>query len=581
MSIPATRVRTQVERLLTSPELCHSEALAKLLRFVVEETLGGRGALLKETRLGLEVFGRSPAHYDAAIDPIVRVQMGRLRQRLQDYYSHAADPVIIEVPKGGYTPVFKLRSSVSGTGPAVAPPAPGVDHRIAVLPFVNMSAAPDSEYFSDGLTEELINVLARDSQLQVVARTSTFQFKQQPRDVRAIGRQLDVGKILEGSVRQSGTRVRITAQLINVADGCHVWSERYDRELTDLFAIHDEIAAAIHRALRTRLVHDGAAPSPSRRTGALDAYNEYLRGRCLWNSRTARGLRSALDHFAKAVQLDPQFARAYAGMADCHLLLGLSAAESPDDSMPQSRAAAQRSLELDPKLAEPHTSLAAVCIIFERDRAAADAGFRRAEALDRSYATVHHWNGLFNHATAGRFDQAVAELERAVELDPLAIPIVADLGLVRCFAGEHAQAAVECRRALELAPHFHRPYWFLGLSLAMRGDFAPAEEALCRALSLCPDDAFRSRIISTLGFCYGRWNKRREAEAQLRELTGMGATRYIPRWDIAQIHAGLGEVDAALDELEAAAAGHESYAVFTPVWPTLRELRAEPRFRRL
>ena len=582
VSIPAHAIHAQVKRLLASPQLVHAPGLAKLLHFVVEETLQGRGGQLKETRLGLEVFGRPTANYDAAIDPIVRVQMGRLRHRLHDYYLGAADPVIIEVPKGRYTPVFRLRAAEPGESEAGGTTAPSlIGHRIAVLPFINMSAAPDSEYFSDGLTEELINVLARDAQLQVVARTSSFQFKQQARDVREIGRLLEAGKILEGSVRQSGSRVRITAQLINVADGCHLWSDRYDRELTDIFAIHDEIAAAIHRALRIRLIEPEPARRPARSPGALPAYNEYLRGRCLWNHRTAQSLRAATGHFAEAVRLDPQFARAYAGMADCHLLLGLSGAEPPASAMPQARVAARRSLELDPGLAEAHTSAAAVHSVYERDRVAAEAGFRRALDLDRSYATVHHWNGLFNHATAGRLDDAIAGIERAVDLDPLALPIIADLGLVYCFAGEHDDADAACRRALELAPHFHRPYWFLGLSHATRGQFPAAEEALLRARSLCTDEAFRSRVIGTLGFCYGRWHKRSQAEAQLRELEQMASSRYVPRWDFAQVQAGLGHVDAALTELEAAARGHDTYAVFTPVWPTLRELRAEPRFARI
>jgi adenylate cyclase len=586
VSISAATIRAQVRKLLASPQLAHSDGLAKLLCFLVQETLHGRGDQLKETRLGLEVFGRPLATYDAAIDPIVRVQMGRLRQRLHDYYAHGseADRVIIDIPKGRYTPIFMLRGNGAANDTvAAAARTRAPEQRIAVLPFVNMSEEPGREYFSDGLTEELINLLARDSRLQVVARTSTFQFKQQARDVREIGRQLDVGTILEGSVRQSGSRVRITAHLISVADGCHLWSERFERELTDIFLIHDEIAAAIHVALHARLSADHAPAQVAlpRRARALDAYNHYLLGRCLWNNRTAQGLRAALAHFSQAVQLDHQFTRAYAGMADCHLLLALSGAEPPERSMPAANDAARRSLEFDPNLAEAHTSLAAVHRIYERDRTSAEAAFRRSQALDPSYATARHWNGLFNYAPMRRHAEAVEELERAADLDPLAVPIIADLGLVHCFAGHHEQATIHCRRALELAPHFHRPHWFLGLNLATQGDCAAAEEMLRRALALCPDEAFRSRVIGTLGFCYGRWNKKRQADAQLRELRAMAAHRYVPRWDVAQIHAGLGDAAATLDELEAAAAAHESYAVFTPVWPTLRAFRSHARFRRI
>lgn len=548
----------------------------RLLRFVVDETLRGQGAQLKETRLGLEVFGRRAESYDAAIDPIVRVQMGRLRARLRAYYERpgAADPVIIEVPPGSYVPVFRLREaakrqSADATGPA---------HRIAVLPFLNLSDAPASDYFSDGLTEELINLLARDRRLHVVARTSTFQFKGVARDARDIGRQLGAGKILEGSVRQVGTRVRITAQLIDVTDGCELWSERFDREITDIFAIQEEIAGAILGALRARISEVGTPLSPARRDGTLEAYNHYLQGRFLWNKRTEQGLRGALTHFADAVRLDPTYARAYSGLADCYLMLGMSAADAPEQCMPQARSAAQTALELDDGLAEAHTSIAAVLNCYDRRRSAAEAGYHRAEALDASYATTRHWNGFFNLATAGRLTEAVRELETAVALDPLSPPILCDLGLVQCFAGNHHAADAQYAKTLEIAPHFHRPFWFRGLCLAARGECAAAEAALQEGLRLCPDYAFRSRLLGTLGYCYGRWNKPRRAATVLRQLEEIAATRYVPRFDLAQLHAGGTARDTALAELAAAVEANESYAIFLKIWPAFQELRTHPQF---
>ncbi|WP_158277326.1 hypothetical protein [Opitutus sp. ER46] len=579
MSATPEQIRDQVKRLLASSQLSHSDALARLLQFVVDETLQGRGDELKEHRLGVAVFGRPAAHYDPAIDPIVRVQMGRLRRRLQAYYDHSVDLVLIEVPKGGYRPVFQMRGTDVPLRRTGSSPASTAANRVAVLPFVNMCSEPDTEYFSDGLTEELIHVLARDARLQVVARTSTFQFKQQARDVREIGRLLDVGKIVEGSIRRSGSRVRITAQLINASDGCHLWSERYDRELQDIFAIHDEITAAIHAALRPWLAV-GPDPAPAavatRGSQVLDAYNEYLRGRCLWNRRTATGLLAALGHFTRAAKIDPRFARAFAGIADCHVLLGLSGATAPAEAMPAAQAAARRALALDADAPEAHASLGAIHAIHPRDATFAAASLLRAVHLDPSYATAHHWLGLLHHAPARRLSEAVDEIERAVELDPLAVPIIADLGLIHCFADHHREAESALQRSLELAPHFHRPHWFLGLSLAVQHRFAEAEHALHEALRLCPDAAFHTRILGTLGFCYGRWGKRREAQGVLRELHDLGQRRYVPRWDIAQVHAGLGDPTNAWRELEAAATGLESYALFTNVWPTLRELAQKP-----
>ena len=205
-----------------------------------------------------------------------------------------------------------------------------------------MSAEPENQYFCDGLTEELINRLAQIPRLRVVARTSSFQFKDAARDIREVGRLLDVSKVLEGSVRKAGNRIRVTVQLINVADGCHLWSERYEGELTDIFAIHEQISTAIQRALQMQMLGSEHAPAPRAQPQALEAYNHYLQGRFLWKKRTEQGLRAALDHFERAVRLDPTFARALSGVADCHLMLGMSAAEAPDRCMPKAAEAARR-----------------------------------------------------------------------------------------------------------------------------------------------------------------------------------------------------------------------------------------------
>jgi serine/threonine-protein kinase len=500
--LPEAAIREQMGRLLCSSQLAHSERLKRLLRFLVEEALAGRGALLKESRLGLDVFDRPPQSYDPAADPIVRVQAGRLRARLRSYYeSHGSnDPILIDVPTGSYVPSFRsraddVRTERGGRGSPKAATPP----RLAILPFVNMSPDPNSEYFSDGLTEELINLLARDGRLRLIARTSSFQFKGAARDVREIGRQLGAARVLEGSVRKAGDRVRVTAQLINVDDGCHLWSERYEGEVNDIFAIQDEIASSIQRALQTHLGRSESAPHRSGRTEGLEAHNHYLQGRFLWNQRTGRGFEAAINHFFEAIRLAPDFARAYSGLADCHLMLGLSATKAPEDCMPEARAAAQRALALDPGLAEAHASLAAVKNCYEWDRAGAEAHYQSSRALDPSYATSRHWYGVFALATAGRLDDAAVQLESAIQLDPLSQPIIADLGLLHALRLDLEAAVDQCRRALELDPNFHRPYWFTGLCHAWCGDPAAGAEALERGLDLCAGAAFRSRLMSALG----------------------------------------------------------------------------------
>lgn len=582
--VPATHaVREQLQRLVSCPQLGHSGTLTKLLRFVVEETLEGRGDQLKESRLGLEVLDRRADSYDPAADPIVRVQMGRLRAKLRSYYARDGenDRVLIEVPTGTYIPSFRTREANAGRAPDLENGRRDPSElRLAVLPFVNMSPDPGNEYFSDGLTEELINLLARAGRLQVIARTSSFQFKGQARDVREIGRLLDVGKVLEGSVRRSGNRVRVTAQLINVADGCHLWSERYEGEVMDIFAIHEEISLAIRRALETHLVGEKEERPPGKTEG-IDAYNHYLKGRFLWNKRTEQGFKAAIDHFGEAIRLDPNFARAYSGLADCHFMLGMSAAEAPDHCMPEAKAAAKRALELDDGLADAHASLAAVKNCYEWDWPAAESGYRRSFALDPSYATAHHWYALFALATSGRLDEAVDELERSIRLDPLSQPILADLAMVHCFRKGVAAAVRQCRRVLELDPHFHRPYWILGLVYSGRGQFRAAEKALRKALELCPGHAFRARIMGALGYCYERWGVHDRGDAIRQELTRLARAHYVPQFDLAQIHAGRGDTESAIDCLEGAVTGRESYAIFLKTWPSFNSLHSEPRFRRL
>ena len=577
-------IREHLAKLLSSPSIAGAERLSSLLRFIVEETLNGRQAQLKEMRIGLDVFGRKADSYDPALDPIVRVQMGRLRSKLRAYYNGpgVSDRVRIDVPLGSYVPAFT--TFVAGP-PALTEPEPKTppadDQRIAVLPIVNMSADQENQYFCDGLTEELINHLAQIPQLRVVARTSSFQFKDAARDVREVGRLLDVSKVLEGSVRKSGNRIRVTVQLINVADGCHLWSERYEGDLSDIFAIHEKISTAVQRSLQRQVLGTGLRRAGRTRPQRLDAYNLYLQGRFQWKKRTEQGLRTALDQFQRAAQLDPTFARALSGIADCYLMLGMSAAEAPDRCMPKAAEAARQALQLDDASAETHASLAAVHNCFDWDLHAAEQGYRRATALDPSYATALHWLGMFLHATSGRLAEAVDSLEQAIELDPLSPPIIADVGLAYAFRENFDAAAMYCRRALSLEPHFHRPYWFLGLTGAWSGNFQAAEDALKQGLELCPGAAFRSRLLGALGFVYGRWGKPQLADGVRHELERMRQASYVPSFELAQIEMGLGNHGGALACLEHAVVHRESYAIFLKTWNTFGPLKREPRFQTL
>src|SRR6185503_3272472 len=289
---------------------------------------------------------------------------------------------------------------------------------IAVLPFINMSADAENEYFCDGLAEELLNALTRIGDLKVAARTSAFSFKGRNTNVSEIGAALNVKTVLEGSVRKSANRLRITAQLINVADGYHLWSERYDREMKDIFDVQDEITLAIVDALKVKLLGDEKQAVLKRHTDDNEAYQLYLKGRYYWNKRTAEGFEKALECFEEAIARDSNYALAYAGLADTHNTRGSYSIVPPKEAFPLAKAAADKALELDDRLAEAHNSRAFLLYMFDWNWSTANEEFQRALELNPDYATAHHWYGWYLIAT-GRLDEAQREMKRAQRLDSL------------------------------------------------------------------------------------------------------------------------------------------------------------------
>ena len=584
--VSAASARKQLDQILASRHFVNAQRLSRFLQFVAEKTLEGQGGQVKESLIGLQVFDRPPSSYDPGVDPIVRVQAGRLRAKLKEYYERegAEDPVLIEVPRGRYVARFRMRSAEVLPSAGAGAETESDYWRatsVAVLPFVNMSPDPENEYFSDGLTEELIHSLASVPCVHVAARTSAFQFKGKARDVREIGRCLGVGKVLEGSVRRSGERLRITAQLINVTDGCQLWSERYDRTITDIFAIQDEIADAIGKRFSAQLAETDRQLPARHQTANIEAFNHYLRGRYQWNKRTEQGVRAGVGHFQEAIRFDATYARAYSGLADCHLMLGMSAAEAPENCMPLARQAALRALEIDDRLGEAHTSLAAVMANFAWERAGAEREFHRALGLDQSYATLHHWFGFFLLAPQRQLAEAVDEVEWAMQLDPISLPINADLAMLHVWRGHYDAAIRQCKKALELDPNYHRAYWFLGAAHDQHEDFHAAVTALEKALALCGGNAFRSRILGALGLTFARWGKRERANAILGKMETLTETGYVDQFDIAQINAGLGETDKVMRRLERAARERSSFLVFMNVLPAFQSLRSDPRFEAL
>ncbi len=446
---------------------------------------------------------------------------------------------------------------------------------IAVLPFANLSPDPENEYFTDGMTEELINALAKIEGLRVVARTSAFEFKGKSVDVREIGGKLNVGAVVEGSVRRSGERLRVTAQLINVADGYHLWSEAYERPLKDVFAVQDEISRAIADALRLELVPRG---QPVRRpTGDLLAYDFYLQGRSFWNRRTAADLLRAIKYFIRAIEQDSGFALAHAGLADAYAILPDWTDVRTADAYSQARAAATQALRLDSTLAEAHTTVAYLLMVQDWDWKGSEDAYRRAIRLNPSYPTAHQWYSELL-VLLGRLDDAENEIRRAHELDPLSLVIDTFQGYIPYLRGRRDEAILHWRRVLALEPDFALAHLFLGMALL--GERRPGE-AVSEIETATALDGRLSGDLAILMQGYVAAGKRERARAILEELRSRSQQAYVPPVTFALAYTALGERDSAFAWLKSAVEVRDPGLVHLLGDPIFDRLRPDPRFTEL
>jgi serine/threonine-protein kinase len=457
-------------------------------------------------------------------------------------------------------------------GGAGSPPASA-----AVLPFVDLSPERDQEYFSEGLTEELITSLSQVEGLRVAARTSSFQFKGRNPDVREVGRTLDVRSVLEGSVRKSGNRLRIAVQLVNVSDGYQLWSQAYDRELTDVFAIQEEIARAIVEALRVELGVAGGAALSEVPTKDLEAYDLYLKGRFAWNHRSAAALPEAVRYLEQAVARDSGFARAWAALADAYILVVPYAGASREDTWPKARAAAQRALALDTTLAEAHTSLGYGTMIYDWDWTAAEASFRRAIAAKPNYPTGHQWYADFLLGR-GRLEQGLREMQRAYALDPLSLIIGTELGWAYNLVGRTDDAEAQLRRTLALDPNYAHASFNLGLVLLRKEQYAEAIRELRRAIELGGDyDPLNGALVAA----YARSGDHTTARRLLGELVeGSERGRFGP-FALAIAYAALGDNAKAIEELHRAIDQKDIFMPEIFFDPLLHPLREDPGFQQV
>ena len=574
VALPARSIEEQLRRILASKPFAQSARMSRFLRFTVERALAGQSDQLKEYVIGVEVFDRKGS-YDPRVDPIVRVEARRLRSKLKNYYDAdgCSDEVIIEFPKGTYAPVFRGR----GEGPIAAPGTPGRG-AIAVLPFANLSSEPDTEYFSDGLTEELIHGLTGVDGLMVVAWSSAARLKGQPVDVREIGRQLSVSTVLVGSVRSSGDRLRVMAQLIDTSNGQYLWSETYDRQMQDLFAIQEEISRAIVKTLQIKLMDRPGAPVIRHGAYNLEAYNLYLKGRFQWNKRTAEGLKRGVHYFEQAISVDPAFAPGYAGLADSYSLLADYGLVKPDEAMPAAESAARKALAIDPTLAEAHTSLALIRASYYWEWAEAEVHYLRAIELNPGYATARHWFAVDHLAMLGRMDEAMVQIEIAQQLDPLSPIIREGKGFLFLLTKRYDEALDEYRQMLELDSFFYKAFTAMGRAYTQKGMYEEAITMLQKGRSLSGDIP---NILGALGQTYALASRPADARRLLEELSELSKRRHVPSTCFALIHLGLGEKQQALQWLENGRQKRELPLVALKVHPAYDDLRGEPRFQSL
>jgi TolB-like protein/Tfp pilus assembly protein PilF len=571
----AQTVREELEKILASPGFVRNQRMGRFLRFVVEHHLQG-GGHLKESTLGVEVFGRKP-DYDPKIDSIVRTEAARLRNRLAEYYSAGEDlnGLVIELPKGGYTPVFR-------SGPA--PPTPKAMPRnrfaiavavavllpvlwllfsrdnsapsIAVIPIQNLSAEPENEFFADGLTDELIRNLSIIEDLDVRSRTSSFAFKNKSRSVREVGKQLGADYVLEGSMLSWDTSIRINIQLVRVSDDVPVWSGRFDRDLEDIFVIQDEIARSVVNGLRLKL-----GRGKRRYTTNLEAYTQYLKARSLLVSGRSKETRQSIELLHGVIAKAPEFAPAHAGLAAGHALNSMNSAGMPArEAYPLIRSAAEKAIELDPLLPEAHYAMGLV-YCRDRDWTAAEQAFRRAIELDPSFTLSYVHLAYWVLYPGGRIKEALRVVDRAAEVDPLSLAVPRTKAWLLMTAGRHDEVIAIARQILAADPDFAFMDGILARALVRKGNTGEAISILSR----------RKEQQGFLAYAYVAAGRRAEAEALVTE------NRDYPS-RLVHIYAALGDRENTLQALEHMADLEQPLAGVFTVYPEFAFLRDDARF---
>lgn len=562
-------VQVQLERILTSETFRQVDRLKRFLRFIVTETVQGRGDQLKEYVIGVQVFDKEPT-FDPRADPIVRVQARRLRARLVRYYREEGrgDELAIELPKGRYSAVFKPRDA--GSAKRSVSSALLNRNAVVVLPFADHSADATRAYFCNALRQEIIHALASLESLRVLAWDPAEPA--QATDPRQAVNALHAAMAITGSVRTSGDVIRVTANLVDGASGCYLWSETLDFTTCD-FAAQEAIAQAVVRKLQPGPA--GRGSGGRRPVDNLAARNLYLQGRYHLNQRTEEGLQKAVEFFERAIGEDSQYALAHSGLADGYGLLTHYGVFPPAQVWTKAASSAASAVMLDPGSAEAHTSLAHVKSTQDWDWRGAESEFQLAISLDPSYATAHHWYAMSCLVPIGRLDEALDEMFIAQSLDPVSSIVARDLALVHLFRRDLEAALEQCDHTIELNPHFSPAYWTLGLVQEQRNDFDESAAAFQRAIHLSPQTP---RMQAALARTLALAEKRREALELVRRLEDLARRRYVSPFEFAHVRFALGQIDQGFRWLTKACQDRCFELILMRVDPRLDPLKADPRF---
>lgn len=450
---------------------------------------------------------------------------------------------------------------------------------IVVLPFENLSRDMDQQYFTDGMTDELIAHLAKIRSLRVISRTSSMEYKRTQKSLSQIAHDLNVDAVVEGSVLRSGDRVRITAELVQVATDRQLWAETYESPLGDVLSLQSQVASAIVNQIRISVTPEEQQQLASTHPVSAESYENYLKGRYYWNKRSEEGLNKAIEYFQLATEKDPHYALAFAGLADSYSIIGSAIVGTvpSHDVASKAKAAALKALELDSTLAEAHTSLATVRFNYDWDWAGAASGFQRAIDLNPNYATAYQRYSLYLTAM-GRTDESLSMMNRARELDPLSISTNFSLGWRLYMARQYDQAIEQLQNTLEMDPNFALPRMVLGEAYEQKGSYQQAIPELQKAVSISHDSPM---MLGALGHAYGVAGRSKDAITVLSQLKEKSKDEYVSPFFVAIVYAGQGENDMAMDWLEKAYQDRSNGLVFIKVDPQLDGLRPNLRFRAL